>query len=96
MSWEVWGDNEPENVDHLLEAGWWDCERVDAVKGAIKALYGEQMYENGRKEEGVSVRFLMRLHILLWEAHIDVPQALVDEARNFFAAEQRARAGVRE
>ena len=87
MSWEAWGDNEPENLDHLLDAGWWDCDRVDAVKAAIKALNGEQMYENGRKEDGVSVRFLMRLNILLSEADMEVPQALVDEARAFFAAQ---------
>lgn len=64
MSWEVWGDNDADSYDHLLEAGWWDHGQVDEVKAAISALTGEQVYEDGDKSKGISVRFLARLNNL--------------------------------
>ena len=28
MSWEAWGDDDDQNYDHLIEAGWWWSERL--------------------------------------------------------------------
>jgi hypothetical protein len=82
MSLEAWGD-EGDGFDAgaLLEAGWWDPDKAEAVKQAAEAIHREPLYEGGKKENGISTRFLMRLTILRFEMGIDMPQPLVDEAR---------------
>ena len=64
MSWEAWGDDDAGQYDHLLEAGWWASEQVEDVTAAIKALVAEPIYEDGKKENGISARFLARITIL--------------------------------
>lgn len=75
-----------DDYDHLLEAGWWDDQKAEAVTKAIKALTATTLYEDGEMAKGVSVEFIMRLTLLQYEAELDVPQAMVDEARRYFAA----------
>jgi hypothetical protein len=70
MSYEVWGDDDAGDYDHLLDAGWWPSEQATAVTDAIKALRSETLYEGGEKANGISVRFLMRLTVLANEAGI--------------------------
>jgi phage gp36-like protein len=75
------------NVDHLLENGWWASEQVDEVQAAIKALCSEKMYEDGKKDNGIAVRFLARMTALKVAAGImasNDPMAI--EAANMFAA----------
>lgn len=62
MSLEVWGD-EPWDGPELPE-GWWDDDQVASVQEAVKALCEETLYENGKKDDGVSVRFLARMSVL--------------------------------
>jgi len=61
MSYEAWGESYdgPELPD-----GWWDEEQVSGVKEAVKALCEETLYEDGKKENGISVRFLARMSVL--------------------------------
>ena len=61
MSWEAWGDP-PEGPE--LPEGWWDEDMVLAMQEAVKALSEETLYEGGKKENGISVRFLARISIL--------------------------------
>jgi hypothetical protein len=60
--------------------------RASDMESAVDALCKEQMYEGGTKEGGVSVPFLMRMTLLRDASDLEVPQALVDEARAYFAA----------
>lgn len=62
MSFEVWGD-EPWDGPELPE-GWWNDDTVKDVQDAINALCAETVYEDGKKDNGVSERFLARLTIL--------------------------------
>ncbi len=64
MSYEVWGDGDDDNTDHLLDAGWWPGEQTAEVVDAIKALRAEPLYQNGRMVDGISTRFLMRITML--------------------------------
>lgn len=85
MSYEVWGDNDDANYDHLLEAGWWDDQQVDAVKAAVSALFSQQIYEGGTKELGISVQFIMRMTLLkvaVGQLPDNDPMAV--EAKNYF------------
>jgi len=61
MSWEAWGEQDegPELPD-----GWWDEDQVTGVTEAVKALCEETLYEDGKKDSGVSVRFLARMSVL--------------------------------
>lgn len=61
MSYEVWGepDDGPE-----LPAGSWDEDQAGGVQEAVKALCEETLYENGKKDQGVSERFLARMSVL--------------------------------
>lgn len=61
MSWEVWG--EPDEGPELPD-GWWDDDQVSDVQEAVKALCKETLYEDGKKDNGVSVRFLARMNVL--------------------------------
>lgn len=61
MSWEAWG--EPDDGPELPE-GWWDEDDVAGVQDAVKALCEETLYEDGKKDNGVSVRFLARMSVL--------------------------------
>jgi hypothetical protein len=82
VSWEAWGDGD-DGFDsrQLFDAGWWGPDDVADVKKRIVDLAQEPLYENGRKEDGVSVRFLMRLTLLKQAAGLDVPEQLASEAR---------------
>ena len=64
MSWEAWGDPPDDGWDTFAEAGCWSVDEVDDVLAAIKALTAEQVYEDGQKDKGVSVKFLMRITLL--------------------------------
>lgn len=61
MSWEAWGD--PDEGPELPD-GWWDEDQVAGVEDAVKALCEEPLYEDGKKDSGVSVRFLARMSVL--------------------------------
>jgi hypothetical protein len=61
MSWEAWGDP-PEGPE--LPEGWWDDEQVAAMRDAVMALSNETLYEGGKMENGISVRFLARISVL--------------------------------
>lgn len=91
MSREAWGDNDDNeyaHVDSLIDAGWWPSEQAQEVTGAIKALRAEQMYENGRKEDGVSTRFLMRMTMLEVAAGLmPADNMFAKEAAAFFSSE---------
>lgn len=94
MSYEVWGDNDDpimdQTMEHLLENGWWDEDKANRVKQAVQDLRSTRVYENGRKADGISVEFLMRLSILGDEVGIeDNFQPMVDEARAYFAEKER-------
>jgi hypothetical protein len=83
MSYEVWGDGDDPDYDHLIDAGWWPSEQVEDVKAAVTALFIEPIYEHGRKENGVSHLFLCRMTLLkhaVGELASDDP--LVLEARD--------------
>ena len=81
MSYEAWGEpDEGMDVEPLLDAGWWEPEKAGAVLGAIQALVEDPVYESGKKENGISARFLMRLTVLQYEAGFEVPQPMYDEA----------------
>ena len=67
MSLEAWGD-EPWDDGPELPEGWWDEDTVNDVQTAIKDLCAETVYENGKKEDGISVRFLARLTLLRYAA----------------------------
>lgn len=84
MSYEVWGDNDDDTTtaSHLLENGWWDEDTVERVTAAVRALWQEQVYQNGSMTEGVSVRFIMRLNILAAEVGLlSEEEPIVVEAR---------------
>ena len=81
MSWEAWGDDNADEYDHLLEAGWWTSEQVDDVRAAIDALFKETFYENAEKAKGVSPRFLARITLLRDAAGFNVDAALLAEAK---------------
>lgn len=81
VSYEVWG--EPEDPPELPD-GWWDEDTVCRVQDAVKALASESLYEGGKMENGVSVRFLQRMTILQDECGLMTKPhevALVAEAR---------------
>lgn len=87
MSYEAWGDDGVEEYDHLIDAGWWTSEQAEEMVEAIKALFAEQIYEDGEMAKGVSVRFLMRMHMLKDAACMAEPNdPFVAEARAYFAA----------
>lgn len=87
MSYEVWGDDDAGDYDHLLEAGWWPSEQADAVKRAINELRSEPIYEGGEKANGVSARFLMRITVLAHEAGLLADDDMfVQEAQAAFAS----------
>jgi hypothetical protein len=49
----------------------WDQDRVVMqvrLKNAVHNVMAEQLYENGKKDDGVAVHFLMRLSMLAHEA----------------------------
>lgn len=82
MSWEAWGDDNADEYDHLLEAGWWPGEQTKEVVAAINALVAEPVYEGGKMQNGISTRFLMRLTLLRYEAGlVDGSDPLVREAK---------------
>jgi hypothetical protein len=94
VSYEVWGDNDDPLMDSCMEQllgdGWWDDDTVNRVKQAVIDLRKTQVYENGRKADGISVEFLMRLSILGDEVGIeDAFQPMVQEARSYFAEKER-------
>ncbi|MBX2989470.1 MAG: hypothetical protein KF802_16395 [Bdellovibrionaceae bacterium] len=86
MSWEAWGDDDDQNYDHLIEAGWWWSEKVDDVRSLVTLLMNEPIYEGGKKENGVSTRFLAHLTLLKHEFDLPVDEALVKEADAMLAA----------
>lgn len=94
MSLETWGDESGDDyahVDTLIDAGWWPSEQAQEVTDAIKALCAETLYEGGKKDNGVAVRFLARMTMLQLAAGIigrDDPMAR--EAIAMFASEQSA------
>ena len=80
MSYEVWG--EPEDPPELPE-GCWDEDQVHRVLEAVKELREETLYQNGRMAEGVSVRFLSRITMLLDACGLmsdPLQRAIVDDA----------------
>jgi hypothetical protein len=84
MSYEAWGDDDDGSdrvVERLLNDGWWSADDAEEVKELVRALASEHIYENGRKEDGVSVRFLMRLTLLRARVGLDVPTLMVEEAK---------------
>lgn len=94
MSREARGDeddNEYACVDSLIDAGWWPSEQAQEVTDAIKALCSERMYKNNWKEDGVSVRFLMRMTMLKVAAGLTpADDMFAKEAAAYFASEIRA------
>lgn len=64
MSYEAWGDDDAREVPD----GWWAEDSVQVVQGCIRELVAEPVYEGGKMENGISVRFLARLTILQGEA----------------------------
>ena len=70
MSYEVWG--EPDDGPDLPD-GWWDEDQVAGVQEATKALCDEPLYGGGKKENGVSVRFLARMSVLKLRAELVEP-----------------------
>jgi hypothetical protein len=89
MSYEVWGDNDDDTTTtaHLRQEGWWDDDTVQQVKDAVQALMRERLYEDGQKDKGVSVQFIMRMNILAAEVGLmDEGGPIVKEARDYFAA----------
>lgn len=89
MSYEVWGDGDDDGYydhyhKHFIDNGWWDEDTSARVTEAVQALSAETVYEDGKKENGISERFLMRLSILRDECGLmKAPheQAIVAEAR---------------
>lgn len=80
MSLEAWGDEDWNNGPELPE-GWWDDEQVDGVQEAVKALCEETLYEDGKKDSGVSVRFLARMSVLKLRAGLaNADDPLIAEA----------------
>jgi len=61
MSYEAWG--EPDDGPELPD-NWWDEDQTAGVQEAVRALCEEALYENGKKYQGISVRFLARLSVL--------------------------------
>jgi len=64
MSWEAWEDDDAKSNDELLPEGWWDEDTVGQVIDAIKALKNEPVYEDGKKENGISPRFFARITMI--------------------------------
>lgn len=65
MSYEAWGDGDDgQDYDHLIDAGWWDDEKVSAVMEAIQELRKAPVYEDGDVQKGISPIFLMRMTLL--------------------------------
>lgn len=83
MSYEVCGE-----PDDTPPCQW--CEETNSemkdIKDAVEALCKEQMYDGGEMSKGVSVPFLMRMTLLRYECGLEVPQAVVDEAKAYFAS----------
>jgi len=78
MSWEAWG--EPDDGPELPD-GWWDEDQVADVEAAVKALCDETLYEDGKKDNGVSVRFLARMSVLKLRAGLaKADEPLIAEA----------------
>lgn len=89
MSLEAWGD---EGDCFELPDGCWDEDTVEAVQSCIRDLMREPVYENGRKEDGISVRFIARLHLLAAEAEVmDRKDPVVLEAERVLSPPQAAR-----
>lgn len=85
MSLEAWGDEgdgmSENECDALTGAGWVTPDDAEQIKEAVRLLVAEPLYENGAKDNGVAVRFLMRLTLLQSSVGLDVPEDLVAEAR---------------
>lgn len=82
MSWEAWGDDDAREPP----PGWWTDVTVDIVQDCIKDLVAEPVYEGGKMENGISVRFLARLTVLRGEAGLlDISDPLFKEAEAMFA-----------
>lgn len=64
MSLEAWGDDDAQE----LPDGCWGPVTVECVVGCIKDLRAEPVYEGGKKENGISARFLARITLLEAEA----------------------------
>lgn len=94
MSWEAWGDDDADRYDHLLEAGWATLEQMDDIRAAVQALRDEPIYEAGRKENGISTRFLMRVTVLSDLVGIGVSPELLAEAKRVLDAIRAHRSGT--
>jgi hypothetical protein len=80
MSLEVWGD-EPWDEYLALPDGCWDEDTVAKLQKAVTALLSEQVYENGEKDKGISVRFLARMSVLKMRAELATSdESLIVEA----------------
>lgn len=91
MSYEAWGDDDAQEVPD----GCWGSATVECVVGCIKDLRKEPVYERGRKENGISTRFLARVTLLEAEAGIRDPgDPFVKEAEAMLA-DDRTVAGWR-
>jgi hypothetical protein len=78
MSYEVWG--EPEDPPELPDE-WWDEDTVATLQECVKAILAEPVYENGEKDNGISVRFLARLSVLKLRAELaKADEPLIAEA----------------
>lgn len=62
MSLEVWGDESCYGPE--LPEGWWTEDEVQAAQEAMKELLAEPVYEGGKKENGISERFIARMTLL--------------------------------
>jgi len=74
MSLEAWGDDDGAGeYDHLLDAGWWDDQKVEEVKTAIIAVLRATVYENRQKANGISEEIIGALLELRRVAEIEEP-----------------------
>lgn len=91
MSYEAWGDDDARE----LPEGCWYPDQVDIVLECIKELVAEPVYEGGKKENGISTRFLARLTVLQANAGLlEASHPLVREAEAMFASESHRTGGV--
>lgn len=67
MSLEAWGDCDEDR--ELPEGCWSECEAKDAQE-AVMRLFNEAVYEDGKKDNGISVRFIARMQALKYYTHI--------------------------
>lgn len=81
MSLEAWGDDDAQE----LPDGCWGPVTVECVVKCIKDLIAEPVYEGGKKDNGISTRFLARLTLLQREAGLlPADHPLVREAEAMF------------